>query len=662
MISQIPTLRTHIWQVRSGHIYPNPSQWFHRFLFWELIFGRSGLDISTPIPHSDFTDSYSENSYLAGQVWTYLPQSLTVISQIPNLRIHIWQARSWQIYLFPWVLILQIPIMRVHIWTTRSWWIHPSLSVSNDNFTDSYSESSYLADQVLGDLPHSSGNFTDSYSENSYLADQVLVDPPISVCLKWQFHRFLVWELMFGRPDLDGSTLSLTGISQIPTLRAHILQTRSWEIYPLKWQFHRSFIWGLIFGRPGLCRSSFLPPNNDFTDSYSENSYLVGQVLADLPLPLNSHFTDSYSESLYVADQVLGDIPPQLAMSQIPTRRAHIWQTRSWWIYPPQMSISRFLLSELIFGRPGLDISTPVPHSDFTDSYSERSCLADQVLGELPHSNGNFTDSYSENSFLTDQVLVDLSSQMAMSKIPTLRTHIWETRSWHIFHPPPNSDFTDSYSENSFLTDQVLVDPPLSVCLKWKFHRFLLWELIFGRLGLRRSTLSYGNFTDSYSEGSYLADQVLVDPPPPYLSQMKISQIPTLRTHIWETRSWHIFHSPTKQWFNRFLLWEFIFGRPGLGRSISQLSAHFTDSYSESSYLDNQVLVDPPFSPYLKWQFHRFLLWELIFVRPGLGRSPPLSVSQMTISQIPTLRAYVWQARSWWIYPRLTQGFHRFLL
>ena len=141
---------------------------------------------------------------------------------------------------------------------------------------------------------------------------------------------------------------------------------------------------------------------------------------------------------------------------------------------------------------------------------------------------------------------------------------------------------------------------------------------------------------------------------------MKISRIPTLRTHIWETRSWHIFHSPTKQWFNRFLLWEFIFGRPGLGRSISQLSAHFTDSYSESSYLDNQVLVDPPFSPYLKWQFHRFLLWELIFVRPGLGRSPPLSVSQMTISQIATLRAYVWQARSWWIYPRLTQGFHRF--
>ena len=30
--------------------------------------------------------------------------------------------------------------------------MHPSLSVSNDNFTDSYSGGSYLADQVLGDL------------------------------------------------------------------------------------------------------------------------------------------------------------------------------------------------------------------------------------------------------------------------------------------------------------------------------------------------------------------------------------------------------------------------------------------------------------------------------------------------------------------------------
>ena len=202
MISQIPTLRTHIWQVRSGHIYPNPPWWFHRFLLWEFIFGRPGLGRSTPslsVSNDNFTDSYSESSSLAGQIFLDLPLSPTGISQIPTLRAHIWQTRSWQI-------------------------LQPS--------------------------PYS--DFTNSYSDSLYLADQVL---------------------------------------------------RSWQIYPLKWQFHRSLIWGLIFGRPGLGRSSILPPNNDFTDSYSESSYL--------------------------ADQVVGDLSSQMAMSKIATLRTHIWETRS---------------------------------------------------------------------------------------------------------------------------------------------------------------------------------------------------------------------------------------------------------------------------------------------------------------------------------------------
>ena len=146
------------------------------------------------------------------------------------------------------------------------------------------------------------------------------------------------------------------------------------------------------------------------------------------------------------------------------------------------------------------------------------------------------------------------------------------------------------------------------------FTRFLLWELIFGRSGLDISTpitpqwfhrfllwdcsyladqvladlpLSNGNFTDSSSENSYLADQVLAYLPSPH------------------------------QWFHRFLLWEFIFGRPGLGRSTP-----------------------------LECSFYRFLLWEFIFGQPGLGRSTLLSLSQMTISQIPTLRAHIWHTRS----------------
>ena len=141
----------------------------HRFLIWGLIFGRPGLR---------------------------------------------------QIYLPPWVLILQIPTLRVHIWT----------------------------DQVLG---------------RSYP-------------LKWQFYRFILWGLIFGRPGLGRST-------------------------PFKWQFYREF----IFGRPGLGRStpSLSVSNDNFTDSYSESSCLVGQILMDLPTS-------------------------PTGISQIPTLRAHIWQTR----------------------------------------------------------------------------------------------------------------------------------------------------------------------------------------------------------------------------------------------------------------------------------------------------------------------------------------------
>ena len=198
----------------------------------------------------------------------------------------------------------------------------------------------------------------------------------------------------------------------------------------------------------------------------------------------------------------------------------------------------RFLLWELMFGRPGLDRSTTIPLRYFTDSYSESSYLAGQVLADLP--------------------------------------------------PPLSAHFTDSYSESSYLDNHVLVDPPFSLCLKWQFHRFLLWGLILVRPSLRRSTFSNDNFTDSYSEASYLADQVLGDLP----FQMVISQIPTPRTHIWQARSGHIYPNPP-QWFHRFIFWELIFGRPGFRRSTFS-NGNITDSYSEGSYLADQVLADLP--------------------------------------------------------------------
>ena len=220
----------------------------------------------------------------------------------------------------------QIPTLRVHIWIDQ---VLADLPPSNGNFTDSYSESSGRPGLGRSSISPSNSDFTDSYSENSYLAGQV-------------------WTYLPRSP---------TVISQILTLRAHIWQTRSWHIFhPLtkQLQFHRFRLRELIFGRLGLGRStspleynftdsysenSYLEDqvlerstplsvsNGNFTDSYSENSYLADQVLADLPSPhsVNSDFTDSYSESSYLADQVLGDLSSQMAMSQIPTLRAHIW-------------------------------------------------------------------------------------------------------------------------------------------------------------------------------------------------------------------------------------------------------------------------------------------------------------------------------------------------
>ena len=179
-ISQIPTLRIHIWHVRSGHIYPNLPEWFHRFLLWEFIFGRPDLGRSIPTPCvsiDSFTDSYTERSYLAHQVLGDLPSQMAM-SQIPTLWAHIWQTRSWQIYPSQ-VAISQIPTLRTHIWQVRSGHIYPNHQ-------------------------------------------------------QW-FHRFLLWEFIFGRPGL-------------------------WRSTPLKWQFYRFLLWQLIFGRSGLDISTPITP------------------------------------------------------------------------------------------------------------------------------------------------------------------------------------------------------------------------------------------------------------------------------------------------------------------------------------------------------------------------------------------------------------------
>ena len=73
--------------------------------------------------------------------------------------------------------------------------------------------------------------------------------------------------------------------------------------------------------------------------------------------------------------------------------------------------------------------------------------------------------------------------------------------------------------------------------------------------------------------------------------------IPTLRTHIWQTRCWQIYH-PDEWQFHRFLLWQLIFhsysgistfDTPSVGRSTPHQNSNFRDPYAESSYLSDQV-------------------------------------------------------------------------
>ena len=147
-------------------------------------------------------------------------------------------------------------------------------------------------------------------------------------------------------------------------------------------------------------------------------------MLTDLSPSLYGNFTDCCSDSSYF----------------IPTLRTHICQTRSWQIYPLTSNCNdRFLVVELIFGRPSVGRSTPSLYGNFTDCCSDSSYfiptlraqhLADQVLADLPPSlYDNFTDCCSDSSYF----------------IPTLGTHLWQTRCWQIYPQPPTSNGNDRF-------------------------------------------------------------------------------------------------------------------------------------------------------------------------------------------------------------------------
>ena len=146
-------------------------------------------------------------------------------------------------------------------------------------------------------------------------------------------------------------------------------------------------------------------------------------------------------------------------------------------------------------------------------------------------------------------------------------------------------------------------------------YRFLLWELIFGRPVVGRST-------------SHQIHQMVI---------WHHYFILTLRTHFWQTRCWQIYPPLNGNQFlfcnpYRFLLWELIFGRSSVGRSTPPSNGNFTDScstvhisfYSWELIFGRPVWADLPHISFpwelmadqvladllpIKWQFHRLLLW-----------------------------------------------------
>ena len=138
---------------------------------------------------------------------------------------------------------------------------------------------------------------------------------------------------------------------------------------------------------------------------------------------------------------------------------------------------------------------------------------------------------YSGSSYLADEVLEDLSPfQMVILVIPALTAHI-------------------SFLLESSKFGRLVLEHHL---FKWQFHRFLLYcegSYLAEQVLADLPSLSIGNFTDSCSDCSYfilpLRAQHLAGHGLAHLSlfQMAISQIPAL-------------------------LWEFIFSRPNVGRSI----------------------------------------------------------------------------------------------
>ena len=122
----------------------------------------------------------------------------------------------------------------------------------------------------------------------------------------------------------------------IPTLRAHIWQTRCWQIYPSHQHGNLIDSCSLRAHIQADQVLADLPPSSygNFTDCCSDTSYFIPTLRAHIwqttphiklqcwqrprSPSLYGNFTDCCSDTSYF----------------IPTLRTHIWQTKCWQIYP----------------------------------------------------------------------------------------------------------------------------------------------------------------------------------------------------------------------------------------------------------------------------------------------------------------------------------------
>ena len=509
--------------------------------------------------------------------------------------------------------------------------------------------------------------------------------------LEWQFHRFLLWQLIFhsyfesssfGRPGPGRSTPSiqwwfhrfLWNSYFIPTLRAQHLADKFLADVPLSngnftnsCSTLKAHIWQT------KCWQINLESNGNFTDSCSDSSYfiptlraphLADQVLADLPPIINGNFTDSCSTlkaHIFQLRSTLRALP-----------LAHIWQTKSWQIYPHiKWWFHRFLWNSYFI---------PTLRAQH---------LADQVLADLPppitywFHRWLFIGSHAVPADLTLAPQADLPpNQMAISQIPALTAHIswqlifhsysesstfgrpglgrstpiwvaisliptlttlisfllweliiWQTRSWHIY-PPINGDLQipTSLRAHIWQTRSWQIYPPI----KWQFHRFC----------------SDSSYFIPTLRAHHLADQVLADLPPS--NGNFTDSCSTLTAHIWaQTKCWQI-NPPIKWQFHRFLLWQLTTLRAQyladqVLADLPPSNGNFTNSCStlRAPYLADQVIWQISWfirslalrahiwqpglgrsTPFIRWQFHRFHRFHSYsesstFGWPGVGRSTP---------------------------------------